>query len=180
MLVFAIGTLPGLLIAGLLGTLVKGKWAKIFLAFIGVVVIFFALYNLTNAANLLGLNNFSWNSQTSSVTTCANGKSLPDSGICPIEDVSPETQIIKADYTLANDISPSEFTVKAGVPVRFEINPLDSGSGCMSTIMIPGLYNKPIALVNGRQIVMEFTPTKAGNYPITCAMGIKRGALIVK
>jgi len=180
MLVFAIGTLPGLLLAGLAGTFIRGKWSKIFMMLIGVVVIAFALYNLNNAANLLGLGNFSLGSNTISETTCADGKTLPDSGVCPIENLSAETQIIKADYTLADDIIPSEFTVKAGAPVRFEVNALDNGSGCMSTIMIPGLYNKPIYLAKGKQIVMEFTPKKAGTYPITCAMGVKRGILTVK
>lgn len=180
MLVFAIGTLPGLLLAGLAGTFIRGKWSKIFMMFIGVVVIAFALYNLNNAGNLLGLKNFSFGSDNADGTTCAEGKTLPDSGVCPIEDLSAETQIIKADYTLDNDIVPSEFTVKAGAPVRFEVNSLDNGSGCMSTIMIPGLYNKPIYLAKGKLIVMEFTPKKPGTYPITCAMGVSRGILIVK
>lgn len=180
MLVFAIGTLPGLLIAGMLGTMVKGKWSKIFLMFIGVVVIFFALYNLINAGNLLGLGRFSFYDNASSGTTCASGKSLPDSGICPATDLSADTQVIKADFRVASDINPTDFTVNANQPVRFEVNALENGSGCMSTIMIPGLYNKPILLVKGQTAIMEFTPKRAGSYPITCAMGVKRGTLIVK
>ncbi len=181
MLVFAIGTLPGLLIAGLLGTLVKGKWSKLFLAFIGVVVIFFALYNLINAGNLLGLGNINWYGQAKTAGSCAVGTQSAD-GLCPIgaDSASAETQVIKADYTLARDIIPNEFTVKAGSPVSFEVNPEDDGSGCMSTIMIPGLYNHPVTLVKGVPIIMEFTPKQSGSYPITCAMGVKRGTLIVK
>jgi plastocyanin domain-containing protein len=50
----------------------------------------------------------------------------------------------------------------------------------MYNIKIPGLYEKPIRLLAGRQIVMDFTPTEIGEYPITCGMGMQRGLLIVE
>lgn len=180
MLVFAIGTLPGLLIAGLVGSFIRGKWSKIFMMFIGVIVIIFAIYNLINASNLLGFGNLSWPVGASEAQACPSGEVKSDSGLCPINLGNDRVQTIKADYTLENDILPNEFTVKVGEPVRFEVNALENGTGCMSTIMIPGLANKPIYLSKGKQIVMEFTPTRAGSYPITCAMGVKRGTLIVK
>lgn len=89
-------------------------------------------------------------------------------------------QIIKTTFaTWFDDIDPSEFTVKVGVPVRFEVDVRENGIGCMSTIMIPGLYNEPLYLEAGKIISMEFTPTKKGSYPITCAMGVPRGTLTV-
>lgn len=63
--------------------------------------------------------------------------------------------------------------------MRLEIQVNDTGSGCMGTIMIPGLYDKAIPLVKGQNIIMQFTPTKMGKYPITCAMGVPRGAINV-
>jgi len=83
-------------------------------------------------------------------------------------------------YTKARDISPSTFTVETGQKVRFEVNPTDTGSGCMSAIMIPGLWEKPEALVKGKKIVMEFTPKHPGAYKITCAMGVQRGVINVR
>lgn len=88
-------------------------------------------------------------------------------------------QTIKTVYTSENDIVPSVFNVKAGMPVKFEIDVKDEGYGCMSTIMIPGLYNNPEYLQAGEKIVMEFTPNKKGEYRITCAMGVPRGILKV-
>ncbi len=83
-------------------------------------------------------------------------------------------------YTLSKDIAPNSFTVKTGEKVRFEINPTESGSGCMSSIMVPGLWEKPQPLIKGKKIVMEFTPQKPGAYKITCAMGVQRGVINVQ
>ncbi len=91
-------------------------------------------------------------------------------------DSATDEQVITASYTYAGDIQPNTFTVKAGKPVRFEIEVKENGSGCMSTIMIPGLYNTPQYLQAGQKIVMNFTPD-AGAYQITCAMGVPRGTI---
>lgn len=89
------------------------------------------------------------------------------------------TQVIKTSYTLNGDIAPNNFTVKAGQPVRMEIEVKESGSGCMSTIMVPSLADDPQPLIQGKNIVFNFTPQKTGSFPITCAMGVPRGAIQV-
>ena len=90
-----------------------------------------------------------------------------------------EVQVLKTTYTSANDIQPNRFTVKAGKPVRMEIDVQDDGSGCMGSIMIPALVQTPEILTKGKPIVFNFTPIKTGSFPITCAMGIPRGILTV-
>jgi plastocyanin domain-containing protein len=84
------------------------------------------------------------------------------------------------NYTKARDIAPNSFTVNKGEKVRLEVNPTDTGSGCMSEIMVPGLWDKPQPLVRGKKLIMEFTPQKAGAYKITCAMGVPRGVINVR
>jgi len=97
----------------------------------------------------------------------------------PESPVSAGTQIIKTVYTYNTDIKPNSFTVKAGLPVRLEVDVKEDGQGCMSTIMVPGLYNTPQLLDKGSKLTMEFTPVKAGQYNITCAMGVPRGIIKV-
>lgn len=92
---------------------------------------------------------------------------------------SGKEQIIKASYTYYKDIVPNSFTVKKGQPVKFVIDVKEDGFGCMGTILIPELYEETEYLDKGRQIVMTFTPTKLGKYPITCAMGVPRGEINV-
>lgn len=92
--------------------------------------------------------------------------------------VNNSEQVIKATYTLNQDITPNSFQVKKGVPVRFEVEVKEEGQGCMSTIMIPGLYNQPQLLSVGK-VVLNFTPDQTGDFDITCAMGVPRGVIKV-
>lgn len=89
-------------------------------------------------------------------------------------------QVINATYTYGNDIQPNTFKVKAGQPVKFIVDVKENGSGCMSTIMVQGLYNQPQLLQKGSKLEMDFTPTKPGVYSITCAMGVPRGTITVE
>lgn len=89
-------------------------------------------------------------------------------------------QIIKAIYTLNNDIQPNNFSVKAGEPVKFLIDAKEDGQGCMASILIPGLYDEPLYLQSGSILEMDFTPKEKGRYLITCAMGVPRGVINVE
>lgn len=94
--------------------------------------------------------------------------------------ILPGTQIIKTIYTAKTDISPNRFTVSVGKPVRLEIDAKDDGKGCMGSVMIPNLNNRPQFLERGRTMVISFTPTARGQYYITCAMGTPRGIITVQ
>lgn len=101
-------------------------------------------------------------------------------GTVTIEKVNGKTtQLIQTVYQAQTDISPNTFSVKAGMPVRMVINAKDDGRGCMSSIMVPGLYDRPQLLQKNEPIVMDFTPTQPGEYKITCAMGMPRGSITV-
>lgn len=89
-------------------------------------------------------------------------------------------QVIKATYSIAEDIQPKKFTVKSGSPVRFEIEAKENGSGCMGSIALPGLSQTIDVFTQGKTTVFDFTPTKPGTYGITCAMGVPRGTIIVE
>ncbi len=88
-------------------------------------------------------------------------------------------QVIKSTYTLNDDIIPNTFTVKKGQAVKYIIDVKEDGQGCMSTIMIPGLYNEARLLTAGERLELNFTPTTLGEYEITCAMGVGRGLIKV-
>lgn len=109
------------------------------------------------------------------------GISTPQPVTTPVAD-SKDVQLIKANFIATDvnsttDLSPNEFTVQTGKPVRFEIYAEVGGEGCMGTITIPKLVNTPQFLQKGKTVVFEFTPSK-GEYMITCAMGAIRGKII--
>ena len=162
---FAIGTAPGLLSVGGLTSIVKGNFAKAFFRFAGALVILLALYNISNGFNLTGYK-FSLPSQPLSGSISA-----------PIDK---NTIVLKTVFTpgqSTQDILPNTFTVETGKSYVLSVEAKGDGRGCMSTIMIPGVYNTPMLITKG-MITLPFKIDKPGTYNITCAMGIVRGSIM--
>jgi len=167
MLFFALGTAAPLLAIGLFSTklLDNHTASENFQKAAGLLIIFFVLYNINFQFGVARYIEEKFGLGTPTTTTT----SAP----------APNTQVIKSVFTVANDIQPSTFEVKVGQPVRFEVEVQENGFGCMSTIMVPGLWQKALTLRKGQTLVMEFTPSKTGVYQITCAMGVPRGTIKV-
>ncbi|MDP1538987.1 MAG: sulfite exporter TauE/SafE family protein [bacterium] len=169
MLFFALGTLPALLAIGLSAVKFSQKphLANKFLKVAGVLVLFFALYNINSQLNVLGFSSF--NDIKLRPNNQQNEKGLP-----PIINGK---QVIKMD-ALSYGYSPNYFKVKTGVPVRWEIT--DKGtSGCTNAIISKGLFSGEIALTPGQTSIKEFTPTKPGKYKFSCWMGMVSGIIEV-
>lgn len=158
MAMFALGTAIPLMLIGISSVkMLSTGWSEKFLRTVALLLLFFIAYNL--------------NTQFDPGRYFSNNVAEETTG--PID------QVITAVYTTENDIVPSSFEIKKGDTVRFEVDVQDNGSGCMSTIMIPGLYETPQYLKKGETIVMEFVAEETGEYQITCAMGVPRGTITV-
>lgn len=72
--------------------------------------------------------------------------------------------------------TPNRFTIKRGVPVRWDIRGNDI-SGCASSIVSPKLGLSQ-SLVPGMNVI-RFTPTNKGTIPFSCSMGMIRGSFTV-
>ncbi|MCL4406009.1 MAG: sulfite exporter TauE/SafE family protein [Patescibacteria group bacterium] len=170
MLFFVLGTMVPLLAIGFSSArfLSNHNLSEKFLKVAGILIIFFVAYNINFQ---FGISRF--------ISEKRNSENQISDDQPRNEMSTANTQIIKAVYTDGSDIQPNSFSVKAGQPVQFEVNVRDNGYGCMSTIMIPGLWYQPLVLKKGQTLIMRFTPENAGNYQITCAMGVPRGILKV-
>jgi uncharacterized protein len=166
---FALGTAPGLLGIGGLTSAVKGQSAKYFFKFAGLVVIALSIFNVSNGLNLTG-----WKS---SLGLPVSAQTQTDSKVLGASQG--EVQVLKATY-FSDEITPKNFMVKAGQPVRVEVFAKENGAGCMGSFAIPGLTKQVAGFKKGQTVVMEFTPTKPGTYQMTCAMGIPHGTIVVK
>lgn len=168
---FALGTAPGLLGIGGLTSTVKGRSAKYFFKFAGLVVIALSVFNISNGLNLTG-----WKS---SLGLPASAQTQPKTD-ANVLGAQAEVQVLKGTYSASEGVVPASFTAKVGQPVRVEIYAKENGVGCMGSFTIPGLTKKVAGFKKGQTVVMEFTPTKAGEYQMTCAMGIPHGTITIQ
>ena len=158
---FALGTAPALLGIGGLSSIMKGTVARVFYATVGVLVIVFGIYNIKSGAAVLP---FSLTSNT------------PADGTEDV-DIDPTNVQTLTMTQGASGYTPSELRVKVGVPVRWVITS-ESSFTCASNIIVPSLgINKN--LKKGENII-TFTPTKKGDIPFSCSMGMYRGTITVE
>ena len=175
MLFFVIGTTPALLAIGLSAVKFSKKphMADKFLKVAGVLILFFALFNINSQLNVLGFSSLSdikFNSNQQNKQIINNNKE----GFPPIVNGK---QVIKMNAS-GSGYAPNYFKVKAGIPIRWEIT--DKGtSGCTNAIISKGLFDGQISLTPGEISVKEFTPTKAGKYKFSCWMGMVSGTIEV-
>jgi len=169
---FALRTAPALLLIGFSAVKVSTRphLTYQFSKVAGILILFFAFFNLNNQLNILGVASFSDLTLKSVSLTSSQG----NDGFASIIDGK---QVLKMDAYAAG-YSPNYFKVKAGIPVRWEIT--DAGtSGCTNAVISQGLFSDEINLTPGQTSVKEFTPAKAGKYKFSCWMGMISGIIEV-
>ncbi len=162
MLFFALGTAPTLFIIGL--SSIKFASDK-FIKIAGILVLFFAFYNINSQLNVLGFPSL------------GNASFRAIGGEPGFPPIINGKQVIKMD-ALAFGYKPNYFKVKVGIPVRWEIE--DKGtSGCTNAIISRSLFDGEIKLTPGQTSIKEFTPEKPGRYIFSCWMGHISGVIEV-
>jgi len=171
MFFFALGTLPSLITIGITSNELvrRSHYSQIFLKVAGVLVMFFAFFNINAQLNALGLTSLS-NLSLKAVSENA----VSEEGFAPI---AKGKQILKMN-ALASAYEPNYFKVKVGIPVRWEI--ADGGfSGCTNAVISKGLFEGQISLESGQTTIKEFTPKNPGRYKFSCWMGMVSGIIDV-
>lgn len=172
---FAIGTAPALLALGWASSSLKGKAGKLFFQFTGALVIVLGLFNVQNGLTIAGypLSLPSLSFQESAAV--ASGSNAPAND--PNVTMENGTQVIRMTITGTDPYyEPStSYTVKAGIPVRWEI--AGAGTGCRSILQVPKLGISQD--LSNRSTTINFTPENPGSYVFSCSMGMFRGTLNV-
>ena len=165
---FAIGTIPVLFAVGLGSSYAQHKKFSVLKKIIAVLIIMFAFYSL-NSGLILSGSRFSLDFWTKFVEAKNNGTNI-------IKESSSDSQTVQLDidYTFKQ----REIRIKKGVPVKFVINPIRV-TGCSNEVIIPSLGLSTGKLKDGKKVILEFTPTKTGNIPFSCWMGMINGKFIV-
>lgn len=159
---FALGTVPGLLAIGLSSVKLYSnpQRSKQFSLIAGMLVLFFAAFNINAQLNVLGVSTLSIKSSASgSLPVLENG-----------------TQVIK--ITAGSTYSPNRIVLRANTPTRWEVT-ANGISGCTNAIISRGLFTDQIDLVEGQVSTKEFTSPKPGLYKFSCWMGMVSGTVEV-
>ncbi|MCX6745827.1 MAG: sulfite exporter TauE/SafE family protein [Candidatus Parcubacteria bacterium] len=177
MFLFALGTVPMLLAIGLSSIKFSAKPSRsaTFLKVAGVIVLFFAIFNVNSQLNVLGLPSFNDVFAKTSQLSSNNSNVVQDnSDLPPIVDGK---QILKMDAS-SYGYTPNNLKVRVGVPVKWEVT--DKGtSGCTNAIISQGLFSDQISLTPGQTSIKEFTPDKVGKFKFSCWMGMISGIIEV-
>jgi len=170
---FAIGTAPGLLGVGGLTAAVSKKVGATFFRFVGIAVIAMSLMNITNGYQLTGIRLLPQRVSSAQNTVTDGSNETVLHAVFKLPDAS----ITSGNPDL---ISPTKFSAKVGQPYTLEVVAKDDGVGCMSTILIPSLADTPRLIKKGETLRLSFIAKSPGEYPITCAMGVKFGTITVE
>lgn len=164
---FALGTFIPLLLIGYssVASSTNKTTSAYFSQVAGILVIAFALFNIKSQLNVLGVG-------------ALLAKAQPANTVSATVPIINGVQVIKMDAS-ATGYTPSTFTIKAGLPTRWEVT--DKGTaGCTNAVISRTLFTGQINLVPGTTSIKEFTaPTTPGTYRFSCWMGMISGTIEV-
>lgn len=156
MLAFSLGTLPALLSVGALTSFAKQRFQKHLSTGAGVLVVMVGAIILPSAIALSGISVSTPPVDLENLVPMENGKQIV------------EMEIIGLEYY------PSQFTIRAGVPVEWRID-ASQAVGCARVITIPRMNLQEI--LRDPQNTIEFTPQNPGRLEFMCGMAMTtRGA----
>lgn len=166
LLLFALGTVPALLLLGITASWTKSKKIGTFQKVAGILIIVFVYFTLQSGLALQGV-------KTDVITTKKEVSMVKNNP--PAGDVAGE-QTVEMHVTSAG-FAPATLKIKKGIPVKWVIKG-DQVTSCTSTIIIPSL-NISKRITSGDNII-RFTPEKLGTIPYSCGMGMVRGNFLVE
>jgi sulfite exporter TauE/SafE/copper chaperone CopZ len=165
MAVFAIGTAPGLLAMAGLPAVVPGAMRPTLLRLVGVVVVGFALVNLSAGLRLAGV-------------------SLPIPGVegtsaaapVPAGAVAPDGTQALLTFQDGGGYSPGSVSIYAGVPTRWTIESSTTAT-CAASLVVPALGIQ-VRLDEGPNVI-DLPALPAGTLAYSCSMGMYGGRIMV-
>jgi uncharacterized protein len=157
MLAFALGTLPALVSLSAISSFARGSFQKHFMRFAGAAVVLLGVMNIQSGLVLSGQGTAS-----SVATTDAK---TPGNEIAQSAEAQRITmRVVGLDYL------PNQFTVKVGAPVQWWIDGSEA-EGCGRVLIAPQLGIRKILSDNSTTLI-SFTPTRTGEFPFNCGMGM--------
>jgi hypothetical protein len=161
MATFAVGTTPGLLAVASVPEIATGRARGTVLQVVGVVVLAFALLNVTSGLRLLGV--------AGATATAATAQQVSDN-----VTVTGGVQTVHMTQT-RDGYTPADTVVYAGLPITWSIEATSKWE-CSAFLRVPDL-GVSVDLQDGLNTV-QLPALPPGVVPFTCVMGMYSGNLI--
>ncbi|MGB7979778.1 MAG: sulfite exporter TauE/SafE family protein [Candidatus Nanopelagicales bacterium] len=161
MATFAVGTTPGLLAVAAVPEIATGRARGTVLQVVGVVVLAFALLNVTSGLRLLGV--------TGGTSSAVDAQQVSDN-----VTVAGGVQTVHMTQT-RDGYAPADTVVHAGLPIIWSID-ATSKWDCSAFLRVPDL-DVSVDLQDGLNTI-ELPALPPGTVPFTCVMGMYSGNLI--
>jgi sulfite exporter TauE/SafE len=169
MSVFILGTMPVFFGIGWATSILGNNFREKFLRIAAVAVLYLGISSV-NGALIVGGSPITLQSVADDVSVVFGGNSgIQNNNIGVTQNV--EIIITSDGY------NPDYIRVKKGFPVTITLKTQNAYS-CASAFRIPSLGISRDLQPNETQTII-FTPTKAGQIPFSCSLGIKRGVIEV-
>lgn len=168
---FVLGTTPLFFALGYFATKLGDALHQKFMRFAAIAILLLALYNLDGALALSG----------SRVTVSGILAGVKCAVLnCNAPTPSSVGQAVQtATITIGErGYSPTLLTIKAGSQVKLHLNNT-AGAGCVQAFTIPSLGIQKIVPVGTQSDITFTAPSKPGQLPFMCSMGMYRGTMNV-
>ncbi len=166
LLFFALGTLPVLLLTGLVTGITRGRKLVVFQKVAGILILVFAISTFSAGIPLLKVNSPILSSSNMNGVPSQNGGT----------EIPANEQVVEMHVTY-NGFEPQTMKIKNGIPVKWVIYG-DQVTGCTNHIVVPSInISTP---VSSGETVVRFTPQEKGTINFSCWMGMVRGKFIVE
>lgn len=167
LLLFALGTLPVLLMVGITASWTKMKKLQVLQKVAGFLILLFASSIFNSGISLKSWkgNLFALNQDEERIVDRSESSS------------SSLEQIIEMHVTYRG-FEPNILTIKKGIPVTWKIYG-DQVTQCTDRIIVPSLKLSK-AISPGENIIRFTPPGKRGEIPFSCWMGMVRGKFVIE
>jgi len=174
LLAFTLGTIPLFLLLGLFMKTAAQLFEKYFMIVAGILLLSLAMWNLSNAAAITGLDISARQSIRPlycQIVYCDD--LVGEKRIQQEATTMPIITIHAAAYSIDNP------NIPAGAEIHLKIKN-SQGGGCIQFFTIPKLGIEKIVTV-GEEVDIIFTaPNEKGTLPFMCSMGMYRGAFVIQ
>jgi sulfite exporter TauE/SafE/plastocyanin domain-containing protein/copper chaperone CopZ len=168
MFVFAIGTVPLMLIFGAVSGLLSKGYTKQLLKFSGIFVIILGLIMGRRGLALAGVN-------VPNPMSALGGRAVSRNGSVGVAVIQDGVQIVNMTAD-GRGYTPNVLYVQKGIPVKWVIDGKQVTS-CNNAVVIPALKER--YTIRAGENIAEFTPDKTGDLTFSCWMGMIPGVFKV-